>query len=123
MAKFCNMPETMRVSENCINAAGTTGCVYTPDQPPPTPQLQLSPDYEVLERPIGWIRPVRIICLGAGGSGINLAYQVQHRLRKAQLVLYEKNPKVGGTWYENRYPGCKCDIRESSYYYANDWTN
>lgn len=24
--------------------------------------------------------------------------------------IYEKNPKFGGCWYENRYPGVACDI-------------
>jgi hypothetical protein len=83
------------------------------DAQKPTSRLTISPDYVVKEGPLGTIRPIRIICLGAGASGINLAYQVQQRLRKTQLVIYEKNPGVGGTWYENRYPGCKCDIRES----------
>ncbi|EXJ86753.1 hypothetical protein A1O3_03707 [Capronia epimyces CBS 606.96] len=25
-------------------------------------------------------------------------------------VIYEKNPEVGGTWYENQYPGVACDV-------------
>ncbi len=78
------------------------------------PRLHISPDYRIKERPLGSIRPIRIVCLGAGASGVNLAYQVQQRLRKTELVIYEKNPAIGGTWYENRYPGCKCDIREPS---------
>lgn len=75
------------------------------------PQLRISEDYRVSEQPVGTIRPMRIICIGAGASGVNLAYQVQSSLQKTDLVLYEKSPAVGGTWYENRYPGCKCDIR------------
>jgi hypothetical protein len=80
--------------------------------PPQIPRLDISTQYQVKERPLGWIRPIRIICLGAGASGVNLAYQVQQRLKKTELVVYEKNPAIGGTWYENRYPGCKCDIRK-----------
>lgn len=76
------------------------------------PHLSISEDYHVSEQPLGTIRPVRIICIGAGASGVNLAYQVQKYLQKADLVLYEKSPAIGGTWYENRYPGCKCDIRK-----------
>lgn len=26
------------------------------------------------------------------------------------LAIYEKNPDVGGTWFENRYPGVACDV-------------
>ncbi len=76
------------------------------------PKLSISSDYQVTEAPVGTISPVRIICVGAGASGVNLAYQVQKNMKRTELVIYEKNPSVGGTWYENRYPGCKCDIRE-----------
>jgi cation diffusion facilitator CzcD-associated flavoprotein CzcO len=31
------------------------------------------------------------------------------------LTIYEKNPEVGGTWYENRYPGVACDVPAHSY--------
>jgi len=30
--------------------------------------------------------------------------------------ILEKYPDVGGTWYENRYPGCGCDI--GSHFYS-----
>ncbi|EXJ61627.1 hypothetical protein A1O7_02056 [Cladophialophora yegresii CBS 114405] len=94
--------------------------------PPQIPRLDISIQYQVKERPLGWIRPIRIICLGAGASGVNLAYQVQQRLKKTELVVYEKNPAIGGTWYENRYPGCKCDIPSHNYQFSwepnPDWT-
>lgn len=32
--------------------------------------------------------------------------------------IYEKNPDIGGTWYENRYPGCACDIPSHSYTFS-----
>lgn len=76
------------------------------------PHLSISEDYRVSDQPIGTIAPVRMICIGAGASGVNLAYQVQKNMQNTELVLYEKSPAIGGTWYENRYPGCKCDIRE-----------
>jgi hypothetical protein len=76
------------------------------------PRLKISQHYTVSEDPIGTIRPIRIIGIGAGASGINLAYQVKNHMKKTDVVIYEKNPSVGGTWYENRYPGCKCDIRK-----------
>ena len=89
-----------------------TNCV-SPEYEAKMPHLNISEDYSVAEQPIGTIRPVRMICVGAGASGVNLAYQVQKNMQKTDLVIYEKNPSEGGTWYENRYPGCKCDIRES----------
>ena len=53
-------------------------------------------------------RSVRIICIGAGIAGIAAAYKFQQRLSDASFVIYEKNHDVGGTWLENRYPGCAC---------------
>jgi hypothetical protein len=79
---------------------------------PKIPHLSISEDYKVSDQPIGTIAPIRMICIGAGASGVNLAYQVQKNMQNTELVLYEKSPAIGGTWYENRYPGCKCDIRE-----------
>lgn len=82
------------------------------------PRLHISEDYNVSDQPIGSIRPVRIICIGAGASGVNLAYQVQRHMKKTELVVYEKNSAIGGTWFENRYPGCKCDIPSHNYQFA-----
>jgi cation diffusion facilitator CzcD-associated flavoprotein CzcO len=43
-----------------------------------------------------------------------------------ELTLYEKNDAEGGTWYENTYPGCACDIPAHIYTYSfapnPDWT-
>ena len=32
-------------------------------------------------------------------------------------VIYEKNPDIGGTWLENRYPGAACDVPSHAYTY------
>lgn len=37
-----------------------------------------------------------------------------------ELAIYEKNSKVGGTWYENRYPGVACDTPSSLYTFSWD---
>ena len=55
-------------------------------------------------------RPLRVRVIGAGYSGVYLGIRIPQRLRNIDLVIYEKNAGVGGTWYENRYPGCACDI-------------
>jgi hypothetical protein len=52
-------------------------------------------------------RPIRVICVGAGFSGLSLAHEVQTgKFKNATLQIYEKNSNIGGTWFENRYPGC-----------------
>lgn len=65
---------------------------------------------ELRDLPIDGSRPLRVIVIGAGFSGINCAIRIPQRLRNVDLTVYEKNEDIGGTWFENRYPGCACDI-------------
>ncbi len=64
------------------------------------------------------------LVIGAGMSGILAGV----RLQEAGLpyVVIEKNPRVGGTWYENTYPGCRVDIANHFYCYSfepnPDWS-
>lgn len=48
-----------------------------------------------------------VLVIGAGAGGLGAAVQ----LRRAGIpfVVVEKNPGVGGTWFENRYPGARVD--------------
>jgi hypothetical protein len=48
------------------------------------------------------LRPLKVIVIGAGYSGIYCGIRIPERLRNVELVIYEKNAGVGGTWYENR---------------------
>ncbi|KAL4998472.1 hypothetical protein BDV10DRAFT_167114 [Aspergillus recurvatus] len=67
-------------------------------------------------------RRLRAVCVGAGFSGLIMAYKLKHErpLDFVDFVIYEKNPEVGGTWYENVYPGVGCDIPIHSYiFYFN----
>jgi cation diffusion facilitator CzcD-associated flavoprotein CzcO len=74
--------------------------------------------YTILEQPLGTESHVRIVTIGAGASGINMIRTLRTSLTNYTHIVYEKNPKVGGTWYENRYPGCKCDIPAHNYQYS-----
>ena len=49
-----------------------------------------------------------VVVVGAGIAGLYATY----RLRKLGLRLrgIEAADGVGGTWYWNRYPGCRCDV-------------
>ncbi|EJD50391.1 FAD/NAD(P)-binding domain-containing protein [Auricularia subglabra TFB-10046 SS5] len=60
-------------------------------------------------------RPLRVAVIGAGFSGIIAGIRIAQRLRNVQLVIYEKNAGVGGTWYKTRYPGLACDIPAHCY--------
>ncbi|KAF7960488.1 hypothetical protein EAE96_000168 [Botrytis aclada] len=72
----------------------------------------------IKEATIENLRPVSVIVIGAGFSGIYCGVRIPERLRNVNLKIYEKNAGVGGTWYENRYPGCACDIPSHSYQYS-----
>ncbi|KAF2169441.1 hypothetical protein M409DRAFT_20660 [Zasmidium cellare ATCC 36951] len=58
---------------------------------------------------------IRIIHVGMGAAGMLCAYKAKKMLTNYELVCYEKNSVPGGTWYENRYPGCACDIPAHTY--------
>lgn len=82
--------------------------------------------YTILEKSLGEPRELRVITIGAGAAGLNFAYQINKRMRNVTHVVYDKNPEVGGTWYENRYPGCGCDIPSHNYQFTwepyAEWT-
>jgi cation diffusion facilitator CzcD-associated flavoprotein CzcO len=65
------------------------------------------------------------VIIGAGFSGLGAAIkltQAGHR----DLVILEKAADVGGTWRDNTYPGCRCDVQSNLYSYSfepkADWS-
>lgn len=59
----------------------------------------------IFQQPMHHERLLRVICVGAGASGLVLAYKLQRSFENFTLTVYEKNKEISGTWYENRYPG------------------
>lgn len=57
-----------------------------------------------------------VLVIGAGLGGVNAAIQ----LKRAGIPfrVLEKNAGIGGTWYENRYPGARVDTSNRSYSYV-----
>ncbi|KAI3572456.1 putative monooxygenase [Fusarium oxysporum f. sp. albedinis] len=76
------------------------------------------PPYVLEEHPLNEPRPLRVIVVGAGAAGINFAYAAQKYLRNVNLIIYEKNTAIGGTWLENKYPGIRCDIPAHNYQFS-----
>ncbi|KAJ5085310.1 hypothetical protein N7532_010081 [Penicillium argentinense] len=70
--------------------------------------------------PLNSNRPLRVIIIGAGVSGLLMGYKLQRNFDDLDFTIYEKNPDVGGTWYENRYPGCACDNPSHTYVWSFD---
>jgi 4-hydroxyacetophenone monooxygenase len=63
------------------------------------------------------------IIIGAGISGICAAIKL-HEMG-VECRIFEKNSDFGGTWWENRYPGCGVDTPNLTYTFsfaASDWS-
>jgi cyclohexanone monooxygenase len=61
--------------------------------------------------------------IGAGFGGIAAAVKLRARTG-ADVVIFEQSSGVGGTWYDNRYPGCEVDIPSHAYSFSflrYDW--
>ncbi len=64
----------------------------------------------VSNRSIDESRPLKVICIGAGISGILAAIRLPQYVPDIDITIYDKNEELGGTWFENRYPGCACGM-------------
>ena len=58
----------------------------------------------------------RVLVIGAGFSGIAMGAKLQEA--GYDYVIIEKNDNVGGTWYENTYPGIAVDTPNHFYSYS-----
>jgi 4-hydroxyacetophenone monooxygenase len=61
-------------------------------------------------------REHKVLVIGGGMSGVLAAYRLQEA--GIPFVLIEKNASVGGTWFENRYPGARVDVGNHLYCYS-----
>lgn len=73
-------------------------------------------------------KPLKVLMVGAGAAGIDFLHYAKTAFKglNVEVKCVEKNADVGGTWYENRYPGCACDGPSASYQFSwrpnPDWT-
>ncbi|KAJ5629463.1 sterigmatocystin biosynthesis monooxygenase stcW [Penicillium herquei] len=86
------------------------------------PEPSAGGNYRVLDQYHSKAGKLRVACVGAGATGLCLAYKMNKHLEKDsfELTLFEKNPHYGGTWYENTYPGVACDIPSHIYSFTFD---
>jgi 4-hydroxyacetophenone monooxygenase len=59
---------------------------------------------------------MHVVIIGAGMSGLLAAIRLQQA--GIAFTILEKNPEIGGTWYENTYPGCRVDSDNQLYSYS-----
>src|SRR5690606_17454881 len=54
-------------------------------------------------------RDVDVLIVGAGLSGINMAYRIQEACPDLDYAIVERRERIGGTWDLFRYPGVRSD--------------
>jgi len=68
---------------------------------------------------------VTFLIIGAGFSGLGAAIKLS-QAGHSDLVILERADDVGGTWRDNVYPGCRCDVPSNLYSYSffpkPDWS-
>lgn len=69
--------------------------------------------------------PLDVLIVGTGFAGLGMAVKLRQAGHDSFVVL-EKSDRVGGTWRDNTYPGCSCDVASLMYSYSfapkRDWT-
>ena len=59
----------------------------------------------------------RVAIIGAGFSGLGMAIRLKQE-GIDDFVVIERASEIGGTWRDNTYPGCQCDIPSVLYSYS-----
>lgn len=70
-------------------------------------------------------RAPRVLIVGSGFAGIGMAIALRRR-GIHDIVILERAGTLGGTWRDNRYPGCACDVESVLYSFSfapnPDWS-
>ncbi len=64
----------------------------------------------------------KVLIVGSGMSGLLAGIRLQEAGIPFEII--ERHANVGGTWYQNTYPGCRVDSPNHTYSYSfrpNDW--
>ncbi|HEX7819692.1 MAG TPA: NAD(P)/FAD-dependent oxidoreductase [Sphingobium sp.] len=119
-------PDTDQLQRMCDVAVGQ----HVPSEYLPMVLEELNFD-QTDAKSVRWRKPVsretldkyHVLVIGAGYSGLAMAI----KLKEAGIpfTVIEKNDDVGGTWYENTYPGVAVDTPNHFYSYSfrtsSDW--
>jgi cation diffusion facilitator CzcD-associated flavoprotein CzcO len=60
---------------------------------------------------------VDVAIVGGGFAGIGMAIALL-RAGRTDFVVLERDGDVGGTWHQNTYPGCQCDVPSNLYSFS-----
>lgn len=59
----------------------------------------------------------KVAIIGAGFAGLAAAIRLKQENRNS-FIIFERAAEVGGTWRDNVYPGCACDVPSHLYSYS-----
>ena len=59
-----------------------------------------------------------VVIIGAGETGLALACQMKRKLGFDQFRIFDRQSRIGGTWWINQYPGIACDVPSAFYSYS-----
>ncbi|KAL6307444.1 hypothetical protein BKA93DRAFT_911319 [Sparassis latifolia] len=100
---------------------------FAADSTQPPDASQEEPQFKLGTFSIDEYRPIKVVVIGAGFSGIAAGIRFPQRVQNLDLTIYDKNAGVGGTWFSNKYPGLACDIPAHCYQYTfeekTDWSS
>ncbi|KAF6763939.1 hypothetical protein DFP72DRAFT_873803 [Ephemerocybe angulata] len=65
-------------------------------------------------------RQAHVVIVGAGIAGLAIAIRLKKDLNFHNFTIFERASTVGGTWRDNTYPGCGCDIPGHWYSLSSD---
>ncbi|KAK6215460.1 4-hydroxyacetophenone monooxygenase [Colletotrichum tabaci] len=68
------------------------------------------PEVSLVDRHADEPRRLRVTVIGAGIAGIVAGALLPAKVPGIELTIFEKNADVGGVWFENVYPGVRCDV-------------
>ena len=67
----------------------------------------------------------RFTIIGAGAGGLCAGIKLREK-GQDDFLIFDREPRVGGTWQRNTYPGLECDVASPLYCYSfapnPDWS-
>ncbi|MFF3075468.1 flavin-containing monooxygenase, partial [Kitasatospora sp. NPDC057936] len=94
------------------------------DGPPPTPtpaQATTDPTTDTTAAPAAGAGPVlrhlKVAVIGTGFSGLGTAIRLL-QTGTDDFLVFERADDLGGTWRDNTYPGCACDVQAHLYSFS-----
>ncbi len=76
-----------------------------------------SPEIQAARVPRSKVPHLKVAIIGSGFAGLGAAIRLE-RAGISDYLVFEKAAEVGGTWRDNTYPGCACDVPSHLYSFS-----